>query len=103
MEVTACQMLLRATLPPAGVQVADLVQADITGCLTMADGVCPMLQETAVQVADPQTHLPQPLQRQPQQRLRVNLRLLQRQPRLKPALLRHLQANPSLPLPIPNF
>lgn len=85
MAATVCQILPQVTLHPAEVQVAGLVQAGITGCLTMAVGVC-LTAQPAVAQPTRQLRLLQ---------LLLNLRLLrQLQPQLKPALLLHPQANP---------
>lgn len=104
MAATVCQIVpqpaLLAEVQVAEAQAADLVQAGITGCLTMADGVCLTAQAVAADLL--QLHLPQ--QHQPQLRLLQNLLHPQPQQRQQPnPALPHQQVNPYPLLPIPNL
>ena len=71
----------------AGEAVPAHVHLDITGCLIMAVGVCPMVQLAVAMVALHQPHLLQPLQLQ---------NLLRPQQHLNQS---HLQLNPNQPPP----
>ena len=57
----------------AGEAVPAHVHLDITGCLIMAVGVCPMVQLAVAMVALHQPHLLQPLQHLNQPHLQLNL------------------------------
>ncbi|OGH33194.1 MAG: hypothetical protein A2953_02945 [Candidatus Levybacteria bacterium RIFCSPLOWO2_01_FULL_36_54] len=81
----------------AGEAVAAHVHLDITGCLIMAVGVCPMVQLAVAVVALHQPHLLQPLQLQNLLLPRVALQnLLRPQQHLSQS---HLQLNPNQPPP----
>ena len=81
----------------AGEAVPAHVHLDITGCLIMAVGVCPMVQLAVAMVALHQPHLLQPLQLQNLLLPRVALQnLLRPQQHLSQS---HLQLNPNQPPP----